>query len=158
QMHLIEALASQTALALERALLAREAHRQRIAVEGEKLRNAILAAISHDLRTPLAAISGAASSLVSSGDRLDPTARRELLLTIHEESQRMNRLANNLLEMGRLQSKTIELRREWQPLEEVFGSALHQLDSSMQGREVTIRAPEDLPLVAIDEVLIERVL
>ena len=70
----------------------------------------------------------------------------------------MNRLANNLLEMGRLQSKTIALRREWQPLEEVLGSALHQLESSIQGREVVLLVPEDLPLVAIDEVLIERVL
>jgi two-component system sensor histidine kinase KdpD len=158
QMHLLETFANQTALALERALLARDAHRQRLAAEGEKLRNAILAAVSHDLRTPLAAITGAASSLASSENRLDPGARRELILTIHEEAQRMNRLANNLLEMGRLQSRTVALRREWQPIEEVFGSALQQLESSIKGREVVLRLPEDLPLVAIDEVLIERVL
>jgi len=157
-MRLLEAFAGQAALALERALVARDAHRQRLAAEGEKLRNAILAAVSHDLRTPLAAISGAASSLVTSEDRLDPSARRELVLTIHEEAQRMNRLANNLLEMGRLQSRSIVLRREWQPLEEVFGSALHQLEASIQDRDVAIRVPDDLPLVAIDEVLIERVL
>jgi len=157
-MHLLEAIANQTALALERALLARDAHRQRLAAEGEKLRNAILAAVSHDLRTPLAAIAGAASSLASTGDRLDGAARRELVLTIHEEAQRMSRLANNLLEMGRLQSRSVALRREWQPIEEVFGSALHQLESSMKDREVVIRVPEELPLVAIDEVLIERVL
>jgi two-component system sensor histidine kinase KdpD len=157
-MHLFETIANQTALALERALLARDAHRQRLAAEGEKLRNAILAAVSHDLRTPLAAIAGAASSLASSGERLDPGARRELVLTVHEEAQRMSRLANNLLEMGRLQSKTVALRREWQPLEEVFGSSLHQLESSLREREVVVRVPEDLPLVAIDEVLIERVL
>src|SRR4030095_13497754 len=100
--------------------------RQRLAVEGEKLRNAIHAAVSHDLRTPLAAIAGAASSLASSDDRLDAAARRELVLTIHEEAQRMGRLANNLLEMGRLQSRSVALHREWQPLEEVIGSALHQ--------------------------------
>src|SRR5262245_35224369 len=158
EMHLLETFASQAALALERALLARDAHRQRLAVEGEKLRNAILAAVSHDLRTPLAAISGAASSLASGEARLDETARRELVLTIHEESERMNRLANNLLEMGRLQSESIALRREWQPLEEVFGSALHQLEASIENREMVLRVPEDLPLVAIDEVLIERVL
>jgi len=157
-MHLLETIANQTALALERALLARDAHRQRLAAEGEKLRNAILAAVSHDLRTPLAAIAGAASSLASSEGRLGEAARRELVLTIHEEAQRMSRLANNLLEMGRLQSRSVALRREWQPLEEVFGSALHQLESSMKDREVTIRVAEDLPLVAIDEVLIERVL
>jgi two-component system sensor histidine kinase KdpD len=104
QTHLLEAFASQTALALERALLARETHRQRLAVEGERLRNALLAAVSHDLRTPLAVISGAASSLASSLERLDAAAQRELVLTIHEEAERMNRLANNLLEMGRLQA------------------------------------------------------
>jgi two-component system sensor histidine kinase KdpD len=157
-MHLLEAIANQTALALERALLARDAHRQRIAAEAEKLKNAILAAVSHDLRTPLASISGAASSLASSADRLDAAARRELVLTIHEEAQRMSRLANNLLEMGRLQSRSLNLRLEWQPLEEVFGSALNQLEAAMKDREVVIRVPESLPLVAIDEVLIERVL
>jgi two-component system sensor histidine kinase KdpD len=156
--HLLETIASQVALALERALLARDAHRQRLAAEGEKLRNAILAAVSHDLRTPLAAIAGAASSLASSQDRLEPAARRELVLTIHEEAQRMSRLANNLLEMGRLESRNVELRREWQPIEEVFGSALHQVESSIQDREVAVRVPADLPLVAIDEVLVERVL
>ena len=158
QTHLLEAVANQTALALERALLARDAHRQRLVAEGEKLRNAILSAVSHDLRTPLAAIAGAAGSLASEGERIDPAARHELVLTIHEEAQRMNRLANNLLEMGRLQSQSVALRREWQPIEEVFGSALHQLEPSIRGREVVLRVPEDLPLVAIDEVLIERAL
>jgi two-component system sensor histidine kinase KdpD len=158
QMHLLETFANQAALALERALLARDAHRQRLAAEGERLRNAILAAVSHDLRTPLAVISGAAGSLAWSEGRLAEEARRDLILTIHEEAERMNRLANNLLEMGRLQSRSITLRREWQPLEEVCGAALYQLESSMQGREVLLRVPEDLPLVAIDEVLIERVL
>jgi two-component system sensor histidine kinase KdpD len=158
QMHLLETFANQAALALERALLAREAHRQRLAMEGEKLRNAILAAVSHDLRTPLAVIAGAASSLTSQETRLEPSARRDLLLTIDEEAQRMTRLANNLLEMGRLQSKSVALRREWQPLEEVVGSALHALESPLHGREVEVRLPADLPHVAIDEVLIERVL
>ncbi|HKQ61961.1 MAG TPA: sensor histidine kinase KdpD [Candidatus Polarisedimenticolaceae bacterium] len=157
-MHLLETFANQAALALERALLARDAHRQRLAAEGEKLRNALLAAVSHDLRTPLAAISGAASSLASSGDRLDAAARRELVLTIHEEAERMNRLANNLLEMGRLQARSVVLHRDWQPLEEVFGAALRQLDRHLADREVAVRVPADLPLVAIDEVLIERVL
>ena len=158
EMHLLETFANQTALALERALLARAAHRQRLAAEGERLRNALLAAVSHDLRTPLAAISGAASSLVTGEDRLDPSGRRELALTIHEESERMNRLANNLLEMGRLQAEGVVLQREWQPIEEVVGSALAQLDRPLHGREVRLEVPEDLPLVPIDDVLIERVL
>jgi two-component system sensor histidine kinase KdpD len=157
-MHLLQTIANQAALALERALLAREAHRQRLAAEGEKLRNALLAAVSHDLRTPLAAISGAASSLASGYDRLSPEAKKELILTLHEESQRMNRLATNLLDMGRLQARNVPLVREWQPLEEVFGAALEQLDLQLGDREVVLRVPDDLPLAWIDEVLIERVL
>jgi two-component system sensor histidine kinase KdpD len=158
QMHLLQTIANQAALALERALLAREAHRQRLAAEGEKLRNTLLAAVSHDLKTPLAAISGAASSLASGFERLAPEARKELILTLHEESQRMNRLATNLLDMGRLQSRNVPLVREWQPLEEVCGAALEQLDVQLREREVILRVPDDLPLVWIDEVLIERVL
>ena len=157
-MHLLETFANQAALALERALLAREAHRSRLEAEGENLRNVLLAAVSHDLRTPLAAISGAASSLVFSDDRLDHGSRRELVLTIREEAERMARLANNLLDMARLQSRGVILRREWQPLEEVIGAALEQLDLPLRGREVVLQLPEDLPLVAIDEVLVERVL
>ncbi len=158
QTHLLETFANQAALALERALLARDAHRSRLAAEEENLRSALLAAVSHDLRTPLAAISGAASSLAFSEDRLDPAARRELVLTIHEEAERMTRLANNLLDMGRLQARKVVLRREWQPLEEVFGAALQELDLHLKDREVVLRLPADLPLVPIDEVLVERVL
>ena len=158
QLHLLETFASQTALALERALLAREAHRERLAVEGEKFRNALLSAVSHDLRTPLAAIAGAASSLAQSDDRLDASARKELVLTIHEEAERMNRLAGNLLDMARLQASSVVLHREWQPLEEVFGAALHELESRLGQREVVLGVPDSLPPVPIDEVLVERVL
>jgi two-component system sensor histidine kinase KdpD len=156
--HLLETFANQAGLALERAMLARETHRQKLAAEGEKLRNALLAAVSHDLRTPLAAIAGAASSLASSEQRLDPGARRELVLTILEESGRMKRLANNLLDMGRIQSPGAALRKEWLPIEEVIGSALEQLELPLKEREVTLRIPERFPLVSIDDVLIERVL
>ncbi len=155
---LLETFVNQTALALERALLARDAHRQRLAAEGEKLRNTLLAAVSHDLRTPLASISGAASSLVASAERLDPAVRSELALTIHEEAERMNQLVANLLEMARLQARAPTLRREWQPLEEVLGAALHQLDRHIGGRDVVLHVPDDLPLVEIDDVLMERVL
>ncbi|HEX6852954.1 MAG TPA: sensor histidine kinase KdpD [Candidatus Polarisedimenticolaceae bacterium] len=158
QRHLLDAFANQAALALERALLAREAHRNRLAAEGESLRNALLAAVSHDLRTPLAAISGAASSLAFSSDRLDAASSRELVLTIHEEADRMGRLANNLLDMGRLQGSRVALRREWQPLEEVVGAALHDLERQLREREVVLRLPDDLPLVPLDDVLVERVL
>jgi two-component system sensor histidine kinase KdpD len=157
-MHLLETFANQAGSALERALLARETHRQKLAAEGERLRNALLAAVSHDLRTPLAAIAGAASSLASSEARLDADARRDLVLTILEESGRMNRLANNLLDMGRVQTPGVALRKDWLPIEEVIGSALEQLELPLRGREVAIHVPQGFPLVPIDDVLVERVL
>jgi two-component system sensor histidine kinase KdpD len=128
------------------------------AAEGHRLRHALLAAVSHDLRTPLASIAGAASSLAATPERLDAGGRRELVLTIHEEAQRMSRLVTDLLEMARLQSRRPTLRREWQPLEEVLGAALHHLDRQIGEREIVLHVPDDLPLVEIDDVLIERVL
>ena len=110
------------------------------------------------MRTPLATISGASSSLAQDAGRLDAAATRDLVLTIHEEAERMNRLGNNLLDMGRLNAAGVALKREWQPLEEVVGAALAQVDREIAGREVTLSIPDDLPLVPIDEVLVERVL
>ncbi len=158
QVHLFEALASQTAAALERARLANETQKAQVDVETERLRNALLSSVSHDLRTPLAAITGAASSLMDDDDAVDPAARRELTATIFEEADRLNRLVRNLLDMTRLQSGAIHVAREWHPLEEIVGSALNRLESRLASRPVATRIPEDLPLVALDGILIEQVL
>jgi two-component system sensor histidine kinase KdpD len=158
QVHLFEALASQTAAALERAQLADETQKAQVDVETERLRNALLSSVSHDLRTPLAAITGAASSLLDDEAAVEPAARRELTATIFEEADRLNRLVRNLLDMTRLQSGTVRVAREWHPLEEIVGSALTRLETRLKGRPVETRIPEDLPLVALDGVLIEQVL
>ncbi len=157
QLHLLEAFAAQTALAIERATLADEAQQAQVQVEAERLRSTLLSSVSHDLRTPLAAITGAASSLLAGGERVDAVTRRELTQTIQEESERLSRLVHNLLDMSRLEAGSVPLHREWQPLEEVVGAALARLEGRLQGRRVTTRLPPDLPLVPVDGVLIEQV-
>ncbi|MBI4012756.1 MAG: sensor histidine kinase KdpD, partial [Candidatus Rokubacteria bacterium] len=113
QLHLLETFAAQTALAIERATLADEAQRAQVQVEAERLRSTLLSSVSHDLRTPLAAITGAASSLLAGGERVDAVTRRELTQTIQEESERLSRLVHNLLDMSRLEAGSVPLHREW---------------------------------------------
>jgi two-component system sensor histidine kinase KdpD len=157
QQRLLETFTSQIAQALERVKLAAEAHSTQLKMETEQLRNTLLSAISHDLRTPLAAIVGASSGLVRDGDKLDNHARHELSLTIYDEAIRMAGLANNLLDMARLEAGAVVLNRQWQPLEEVIGGALAGLTARMVNHPVSVKLPHDLPLVEIDSMLIERV-
>jgi two-component system sensor histidine kinase KdpD len=157
-LHQLETFASQTALALERAHLAEEAQQTQIRMETERLRSSLLSSVSHDLRTPLASITGAASSLLEDDAALDASTRRELLETIREESDRLGRLVHNLLQMTRLEAGGLKVVKDWHPLEEVVGAALGRLAKQLQGREVTTRIPKDLPLVPIDDVLTEQVL
>ncbi len=157
QLHTLEAFASQAALAIERARLSDEAEQAKIQVETERLRNSLLSSVSHDLRTPLASISGAASSLLDS-DLLDAETRHDLAEAIYEEASRLDRLVRNLLDMTRLESGAIKLQKEWQPLEEVIGVALARLEDQLKDRSVSTDLPIDLPLVPLDGVLIEQVL
>ena len=156
--YMIEALAGMTALAIERALLAGEAERNRLQAEREKLRNSLLSAVSHDLRTPLAAITGASSALLEAGGELDLAARRELATSIYDESERLSRLVGNLLEMTRLESGAFRLKKEWQPIDEVLGAAVERLRRLLAGHEVQVVVPPEPLLVRLDEVLIQEVL
>lgn len=154
----VEAYAAQLGLALERSLLAEHAERVRVSAETEKLRNALLSSVSHDLRTPLGAISGAASTLLAVGGSLDEPTRRELLETVNQEARRLDRRVTNLLDMTRLDAGAVSLQLEWQPLEEVVGSALAQLDQALADRKVRTDLPAILPPVRIDSVLFGQVL
>jgi two-component system sensor histidine kinase KdpD len=157
QKHLLEAFANQTAVALERAILAernRESQRQ---VDREQLRNALLSSVSHDLRTPLGGITGAASTLLEDHGELTEAARRDLLQTIHEEGFRLQRLVSNLLDVTRLESGAVDLNKVWVPLEEVVGSALDHLAGQLKDRQVTVQLPPRLPLVQADPVLLTQV-
>ncbi|MBI4913801.1 MAG: sensor histidine kinase KdpD [Acidobacteria bacterium] len=156
QRHLLEALASQAALTLERARLAEERAQARREVDREQMRNVLLSSISHDLRTPLGAITGAASTLLDPPEALTPEGRRDLLSTIQEESQRLHRLVINLLDLTRLESGTLKVQKEWVPLEEVIGSALARMEASLGDRPVRLDLTDTL--VAVDPILIEQVL
>jgi two-component system sensor histidine kinase KdpD len=157
QVDVLEALARQGASGLERVRLAEEAQQARIAVEAERLRSTLLSSVSHDLRTPLAAIAGAASSLLHDAS-LGAEARRELEEAIFEESGRLNRLVTNLLDMTRLESGSLRLTRDWHSLEELVGAALRRLEPGLKGRLVRVNLPASLPLVPVDGVLIEQAL
>jgi two-component system sensor histidine kinase KdpD len=158
KLDLLETFASQTAIVIERATLAQEAHEAKIRAETERLRNLLLSSVSHDLRTPLATITGAASSLLESEGLLKPETRGELIQSILDEAERLNRLLGNLLSMTRIESGGVQVQKEWQPLEEVVGAALNHVEKLLHGRRALVRIPDDLPLVQIDGALIEQVL
>jgi two-component system, OmpR family, sensor histidine kinase KdpD len=158
RLHQLETFANQTALAIDRARVADEAQQTEVRIETERLRNSLLSSVSHDLRTPLATITGVATTLLEQEGRIDAGTRRELLESVRDEGERLNRLVQNLLEMTRLQSGQLSLRKEWHPIEEVIGAALRRLERRLSGRRITTRVLPDLPLVAMDDVLIEQVL
>ena len=155
---LLETFAVQIAGALERTWLTEEAEGARIAVETERLRNAVLSSVSHDLRTPLAGILGAASGLQEGEGRLSPATRAELVGGIRTEAERLDRVLANLLDMTRLEAGAVTPHKEWQPIEEVVGSALNRLERKLEGRRVDVDVPADLPLIPVDALLIEQVL
>jgi two-component system sensor histidine kinase KdpD len=156
-MDLLDTLARQVASPLERARLSAAAEQARVETERERMRSTLLSSVSHDLRTPLAAITGAASSLLEPR-ALDMEPRRELTQTIYEEARRLNRLVSNLLDMTRLESGSLRLNREWHSLEEIVGAALARVESLLGGRRVETALEADLPLVPLDPVLFEQLL
>jgi two-component system sensor histidine kinase KdpD len=154
QLQFLETLANQIAVALERTQLAEQAEKNRVQAESERLKNTLLSSVSHDIRTPLAVITGAATSLLD--HTLPPGAREELAAAIADESQRLSRHVGNLLDMTRLESGPIELHKEWHSLEEVVGAALERLTPALDGREVKVDVAA-VPFVPLDEVLITQV-
>ena len=157
QVHLLESLLNQVALAIERTRLSEEAQQAHVRVETERMRNAILSSVSHDLRTPLATITGAASSLVEEQGEMDLAARRELSRSIYREADRLDRLLKNLLDMMRIEAGAVQLSKEWHPVDEVVGAALARLEGRLHDHTVNTTFPADLPLVLVDGVLLEQV-
>jgi two-component system sensor histidine kinase KdpD len=137
-------------------LLRRQARRAQQQVEVERLRNALLSVLSHDLRTPLTALVGASTALCQ--EYLAPQTRRNLSQMVADEARRLNRLVRSLLEMTRVESGHIAARPVLQAIDEVIGAALAHLEASLEGRRVHTQVPEDIPLVAFDPVLIEQVI
>jgi two-component system sensor histidine kinase KdpD len=158
QQQLLEAFLTLFAEALERVRLARKAQSTEVRAETETLRNALLSAISHDLRTPLATIVGASSSLVENSRQLSSGAKEELSRTVYEEAQRMASLANNILDMARLDAGKVSLNLQWYPLEEIVGSVMVRLRRRLEKRAASVDLDPDLPLLRLDAVLMEQVL
>jgi two-component system sensor histidine kinase KdpD len=158
QNRLLLSYASQVALALERASLAEQARQAHLLSETEKLQTALLNAISHDLRTPLAAITGVLSSLHDDDDLLSKAARHEMVVTGWEEARRLNRLVGNLLDMTRLESGALKVVCQPSDVEDLVGATLAQMPNRLKGRTLHIDIPAGLPLVYIDFTLLVQVL
>jgi two-component system, OmpR family, sensor histidine kinase KdpD len=156
QRRLFDALADQAALGIERINLAADIDRNRIHSKAEQLRSALLTSISHDLRTPLASILGAASSLKAYDETLDKAAKDELLGGIREEAERLNRFIANLLDMTRLESGAVAPKFELIDPADVIGSALRRAASVLKQHKVELALPKELPMLKIDPVLFEQ--
>jgi two-component system sensor histidine kinase KdpD len=155
---LLETVAGQIGIALERDQLAEQRSSALVDAETEKMRSSLLSSVSHDLRTPLAVIAGTSSTLLEMGDNADRSTRQALLTEVYDESNRLTRLVENLLSITRLESGLTVVEKEWFPVEDVVGSALGRLRKETAGRSINIAIPPELPLVPLDGVLIDQVL
>jgi two-component system sensor histidine kinase KdpD len=155
---LLEAFASQSALAIERAQLTEQARQAQVLKATEKLQAALFNSISHDLRTPLVSITGVLSSLSDPKIWQDDKNRKRLIENARQEADRLNRLVSNLLNMSRLEAGAVKVKREPSDIQDVIGSALAQLDEQLGKRQVNVNLPDSLPLISLDFILIEHVL
>lgn len=158
QRRLLDALVDQGALAIERVLLVEDMDRVKRTVESERLRSALLTSISHDLKTPLASVLGAASTMRDLAGALSDTEKRDLLATVIDESERLNRFIANLLDMTKLESGAIVPNTGLHDLGEIVGSALRRASKILAGHKVELVLAADLPMLQLDAVLFEQVL
>ncbi len=154
---LLQTIATQGALALERAMLAQAETRAKVLEETDRLKTAMLSSVSHELRTPLVTIKAAATSLNSGEVAWESPARAELLTAVEEEVDHLNRLVGNLLDMSRIEAGVLRPQRQWNVLPEIIGSVLQRLRRATAGYQLEIDAPDDLPFVPVDYVQIEQV-
>ncbi|MFA4903323.1 MAG: ATP-binding protein [Desulfobaccales bacterium] len=157
RLRFLESLTKQVALALGVEHLEKAALDAQISMETERLRSSLLSSITHDFQTPLAAIMGSASSLMNLKGRLEDEPAREMLHNIYDEAERLSRLVSNLLNIALLESGSLKLHKELQPLEEVVGAALNRLEKKLADRPVTTTLPPDLPMVPLDSALAEQI-
>jgi two-component system sensor histidine kinase KdpD len=155
---LFDTLAEQTAAALERASLSREMIATRSAAETERVRNTLLASVSHDFRTPLSSILGAATSLIEYGDKLEGDARRDLLDQIKDEAESLDDMVRNLLAITRIDAGALELRLDWVDLRDIAGRIVSRAKRQGAVQNFTMLIPETLPLVRADATLVEQAL
>jgi two-component system sensor histidine kinase KdpD len=158
EQQLLSTLAAQTRLAIDRArLVAQEAHNQALS-ESDQLKSALLASVSHDLRTPLAIVKGASTTLLAEEIRLDAATQRELTQTIDGQVDHLNQLVGDLLDMSRIEAGALPTERDWHDLAEVIGVAIQRLEARLGDRPLTLDIAPDLPLVLLNPVLIGQVI
>ena len=157
QRQLLDTFAALIAIALERVHYVGVAQEALLQMESERLRNSLLAALSHDLRTPLTVLMGLAESLALTAPEMSGV-QKETAQAIQDEARRMSTLVSNLLDMARIERGEVTLNLQWQPLEEVVGAALEAARGMLLSHTVVVHLPRDLPLLKFDAVLIERVL
>jgi two-component system sensor histidine kinase KdpD len=158
QRRLLDALMDQGALAIERVLLVEDMDRVKRTVESERLRSALLTSISHDLKTPLASVLGAASTMRDLASGLTDAEKRDLLATVIDESERLNRFIANLLDMTKLESGAIVPNTAPHDIGEIVGSALRRAGKILAQHRVSLELAADLPMLELDAVLFEQVL
>jgi two-component system, OmpR family, sensor histidine kinase KdpD len=158
QRRLLDALVDQGALAIERVLLVEDMDQVKRTVESERLRAALLTSISHDLKTPLASVLGAASTMRDLANNLSDTEKRDLLATVIDESERLNRFIANLLDMTKLESGAIVPKTALHDLGEIVGSALRRAGKILTRHKIELELAADLPMLELDAVLFEQVL
>jgi two-component system, OmpR family, sensor histidine kinase KdpD len=158
QRRLLDALVDQGALAIERVLLVEDMDRVRRTVESDRLRGALLTSISHDLKTPLASVLGAASTLRDLASGLNEAQKRDLLATVVDESERLNRFIANLLDMTKLESGAIVPNSARHDVGEIVGSALRRAGKILVHHKVSLQLGSDLPMLELDAVLFEQAL
>ncbi|ARJ68277.1 two-component sensor histidine kinase [Magnetospirillum sp. ME-1] len=157
QMRLLETLADQAAVAIERTILVADIETARVVTERERLRSALLSSLSHDLRTPLVSIMGAASSLISYDGALSADNRHDLAQTIQDEAERLNRFVQNLLDMTRLGSGTLKPRIDWADLSDIVGGAVERAARLTRSHAVKVDIDPGMPLLCVDAVLLGQV-
>jgi two-component system sensor histidine kinase KdpD len=153
---LLETLSEQTAAALERASLAREMVSAKTATETERVRNTLLASVSHDFRTPLSSILGSATSLIDYGDKIDATTKKDLLAQIKTEAEDLDEMVRNLLAITRIDAGALELRRDWLDLREVLERVVNAARRHGARQKFKVDLPPTLPLVRADATLAEQ--
>ncbi|MDR3514763.1 MAG: sensor histidine kinase KdpD [Azospirillaceae bacterium] len=158
QSRLLDALADQAAVALERSQLAADIEHARIQAEAERMRGALLSSISHDLRTPLAAITGTATNLAGLWESYDDATRQHLVQSIRDQAERLNRFVQNLADMTRLGTGALSPKREWIEVSAIVASALQRIRKRTEGHAITVDIGSPLPLIHVDYMLIEQVL
>jgi two-component system sensor histidine kinase KdpD len=158
QRRMLESFANQAAQAVERVNLSEQTRQIKLLQAAEKLQNALLNSISHDLRTPLVSITGALTSLETQDKTISAESRRSLLETAREEAERLNRLVGNLLDMTRLEAGALKVKRDPADVVDVVGTSIGQMETRLAGRSLRMDVPDNLPIISVDFVLIVHVL